>query len=77
MSQRVKNVGEEMLVNLQVKVNLNSFSNYDGFKEGQVEQAIEEFKSEIARELKNKLADHYQMQEFLYSVDFVNYEIDS
>jgi hypothetical protein len=31
-----------------------------------------EFKSEIVRGLKNKLAGHYQVQEFLYSVDFVN-----
>jgi len=76
MSQRIINVDEKMLINLQVKVKIDSFSNHDGFADGQVEQAIEEFKSEIAKELKNKLADCYQMQEFIYSVDFVNYEID-
>jgi hypothetical protein len=43
MSQRSKSVDETMLVNLQVKVNLESFSNHDGFKEGQLERAIEEF----------------------------------
>ena len=29
------------------------------------------------RHLKNKLSDEYQMEEFLNSVDFVNYEVDS
>lgn len=77
MSQRTKNVNEDLLVNLQVKVTLNSFSNHDGFKEGQIEQAKEEFKDEIMKHLTNKLADEYQMEEFLYSVDFVNYEVDS
>ena len=77
MSQRRKNVEESMIINLQLKVTLNSFSNHDGFKEGQIEKATEEFKEEIAKELTNKLADEYQMQEFLYSVDFVNYEVDS
>ena len=48
MSQRIKNVDEEMLINLQVNVSIKSFSNHNGF-----------------------------MEEFLYSVDFVNYEVDS
>ena len=77
MSQRIKNVDEEMLINLQVNVSLKSFSNHNGFKEGQVEQAKEEFKDEIMKHLINKLADEYQMEEFLYSVDFVNYKVDS
>lgn len=77
MSQRRKNIGESMIINLQLKVTLKYFSNHDGFKEGQIEKAIEEFKEEIAKELTNKLADEYQMQEFLYSVDFVDYEVDS
>jgi hypothetical protein len=41
MSQRSKSVDETMLINLQVKVNLESFSNHDGFKDGQIEKAIE------------------------------------
>ena len=77
MSQRIKNIDEEILINLQVNVSLNSFSNHNGFKEGQIEQAKEEFKDEIMRHLKNKLSDEYQMEEFLNSVDFVNYEVDS
>jgi hypothetical protein len=77
MSQRSKNVDEEMLINLQVNVSLKSFSNHNGFKEGQIEQAKEEFKDEIMKHLTNKLADEYQMEEFLYSVDFVNYDVDS
>lgn len=77
MSQRRKNVDEEMLINLQVKVTLKSFSNHNGFREGQIQRAKEEFKDEIMKHLINKLSDEYQMDEFLYSVDFVNYEIDS
>jgi hypothetical protein len=77
MSQRTENVDEEMLINLQVNVTLKSFSNHDGFSDKQVEKAKEEFKDEIMKHLTNKLADDYQMEEFLYSVDFVNYEVDS
>jgi hypothetical protein len=77
MSQRIKNVDEEMTINLQLNVTLNSFSNHNGFKEGQIQQAKQEFKDEIMKHLTNKLADEYQMEEFLYSVDFVNYEVDS
>ena len=77
MSQRIKNVDEEMIINLQLNVSLKSFSNHNGFKEGQIEQAKEEFKDEIMKHLTNKLSDKYQMEEFLYSVDFVNYEVDS
>ena len=75
MSQRTKNVDEEMLVNLRVKVTLKSFSNHNGFNDEQVEQAKEEFKDEIIRHLNSKLEGGYEMDEFLYSVDFVNYEV--
>ncbi len=47
------------------------------FIKRQIEQAKEEFKDEIMKHLTNKLVDDYQMEEFLYSVDFVNYEVDS
>ena len=77
MSQRIKNVDESMLINLQVNVTLKSFSNHNGFNDKQIEQAKEEFKDEIMKHLTNKLVDDYQMEEFLYSVDFVNYEVDS
>lgn len=77
MSQRTKNVDEEMIINLQVNVTLKSFSNHNGFNNEQIEKAKEEFKDEIMRHLTNKLANEYQMDEFLYSVDFVNYEVDS
>ena len=77
MSQRIKNVDEEMLISLQVNVSLKSFSHHNGFKEGQIEKAKEEFKDEITKHLTNKLSDEWQMEEFLYSVDFVNYEVES
>ena len=77
MSQRIKNVDEAMLINLQVNVTLKSFSNHNGFKDDQIDQAKQEFKDEIMKHLLSKLADEYQMEEFLYSVDFVNYNVDS
>ena len=35
MSQITKNVDEDMLINLQVKVTLKSFSNHNGFNDKQ------------------------------------------
>lgn len=77
MSQRSKNVNEEIIVELKFKVTINSFSNHNGFKDGQIEQAIEEFKEQIKKELEYKINGEYQQQEFLQSVDFVSYEADS
>lgn len=77
MSQRIKNVNEEIIVEMKFKVTINSFSNHNGFKEGQIEQAIEEFKEDIKKELEYKVNGIYQQQEFLQSVDFVSYEADS
>lgn len=77
MSQRSKNVNEEIVVELKFKVTIKSFSNHNGFKEGQIEQAIQEFKENIQKELEYKINGEYQQQEFLQSVDFVSYEADS
>ena len=77
MSQRSKNVNQEIIIELKFKVTINSFSNHDGFNEGQIEQAIEEFKEQIKKELESKVNGEYQQQEFLQSVDFVRYEADS
>ena len=75
MSQRSKSVDETILINLQVKVNLESFSNHDGFKDDQIEKSIEEFKEEISNELYCKLENTYYQQEFLQSVDFVQFRV--
>jgi hypothetical protein len=75
MSQRSISVDETMLINLQVKVNLESFSNHDGFKDGQIEKAIEEFKEQIVGELYYRLENTYYQQEFLQSVDFAQFEV--
>lgn len=77
MSQRTEEVDESMLINLRVNVTIKKFSTHDGFFDGQVEQAKEEFEDEIANHLTKKLVNDYQMDEFLYSVDFVDYEVDS
>ena len=77
MSQRNKSVNEEMIVELKFKVTIKSFSNHNGFKEGQIEQAIEEFKEKIQKELEYKVNGGYSQQEFLESVDLVYYEVDS
>jgi hypothetical protein len=77
MSQRSKNINEEIVVDLKFKVTINSFSNHNGFKDGQIQQAVEEFKEQIKKELEYKINGEYQQQEFLQSVDFVSYEADS
>ena len=77
MSQRSKNVNEEIIVELKFKVTINSFSNHNGFKEGQIGQAIQEFKENIQKELEFKVNGEYSQQEFLQTVDFVSYEADS
>lgn len=77
MSQRTQHVNEEIIVELKFKVTINSFSNHDGFKDGQIERAIEEFKENIQKELEYKVNNHYYQQEFLQSVDYVEYEADS
>lgn len=76
MSQRSKSVDKTFLINLQVKVSLNSFSNHDGFKEGQIEKAIEEFEDVISNELYYKIENEYSQHEFLQSVDFVDFEVE-
>lgn len=77
MSQRTQHVEEEIIVDLQFKVTIKSFSNHDGFKQGQIEIAIEEFKEEIKKELEYKINGEYYQQDFLQSVDYVHYEVDS
>jgi len=75
MSQRTISVNEEIIVNLKLKVKINSFSNHDGFKPNQIESAINEFKNEITNELYHKLEQTYY-QELLESVDYVDYDVD-
>jgi NADPH-dependent 7-cyano-7-deazaguanine reductase QueF len=77
MSQRTQSVNEEIIVELKFKVTINSFNNHNGFKEGQIEQAIEEFKENIQKELEYKVNGEYTQQEFLQTVDYVSYEADS
>ena len=77
MSQKIHHVNEEIIVELKFKVTINSFSNHNGFREGQIEQAIQEFKENIQKELEYKVNGEYSQKEFLESVDFVYYEADS
>jgi len=75
MSQRTENVNEDMIVNLQVKVSIKSFSNHNGFGAGQINRAIDEFKEKIQKHLINMITEDYQMSEMLYSTDFVDFEV--
>ena len=77
MSQRTQHVNKEIIVELKLKVTINDFSNHNGFSEKQIENAIEEFKEKIQKELEYKVDGKYYQEEFLNSVDFVNYEINS
>ena len=77
MSQRTRSIEEEITIDLIFKVTLKSFSNHDGFSEKQIENAIEEFKEKIQKQIEYKSNGEYYQEEFLNSVDFVNYEVDS
>lgn len=77
MSQKIKYIKEEIEIDLKLKITINSFSNHNGFKENQIENAIQEFKENIQKELKYNINGEYSQQGFLETVDFVNYEIKS
>lgn len=77
MSQRIYNLEKEITIDLNFKVTIKSFSNHNGFSEKQIENAIEEFKEKIQKQIEYKVNGEYYQEEFLNSVDFVNYEVDS
>lgn len=78
MSQRTATIeDQEIVVMLELKVTLKSFSNHDGYTENQVDEAIDEFRTSVRKELEKKVVNEYQMEEFLYGVDFVDYEVES
>ena len=77
MSQISKNVNQEIIVELELKITINSFSNHNGFKDGQIKQAIEEFREQIKNQLENKVNGEFQQQEFLQSVDYVSYDVSN
>lgn len=77
MSQRVVEIEEEFDVDISLKVIIKSLSNQDGLTKSQVKDSINEFKGKIQKEIESKLSNDYQLEEFLYSSDFVNYEIKS
>jgi len=76
MSQRTQNVNKEITVDLSFKVTIKSFSNHDGFKNGQIEKAVEEFKENITKELIYIIEGEHQQQDFLQTVDYVTYDVD-
>lgn len=77
MSQRTQSIEKEITIDLSFKVTLKSFSNHNGFSEKQIEKASEEFKEKIKKQLEYKVNGEYWQEEFLHSVDFVAYEVDS
>ncbi len=72
----MQQINKEIVVELKFKVKINSFSNHEGFKEGQVNKAIEEFKENIKKELEYIIEGEHGQQEFLQTVDFVTYEVE-
>ena len=64
MSQRTRNIDKEITIDLSFKVILKSFSNHDGFSEKQIENAIEEFKEKIQKELEYKVEEVQEKKGF-------------
>ena len=78
MSQRSS---DKFDINLPVTLNLVvsdlKFSNHEGFKGKQLENAIEEFKEKIQSYLIDRVEREFCSIEFLNSVDFVSFEVKS
>ena len=78
MSQRSSDTFD---INLPITLNLVisdlKFSNHDGFKDKQIELAIEEFKEKIQSYLNDRVEREFWSIEFLNSVDFVSFEVKS
>lgn len=77
MSQRTQSLEKEIKIDLSFKVTLKSFSNHNGFSENQIENAIEEFKEKIKKQIEYKVNGEYYQEDFLWLVDFVHYEVNS
>lgn len=78
MSQRSsKTFDINLPLTLKLVVTDVSFSNHDGFKGEQLDRAIEEFKEEITSFLLGKVVNEFYSEEFLDSVDIVNFEVKS
>ena len=75
MSQRSIYIEKEITIELKLKVKLISFSNHDGFSEGQIEKSINEFEEEISSHLIGKIRNEYFEDNFICSSDMVHYEI--
>lgn len=76
MSQRTEHLNEEINITLDLKVTLTRLSNHNGFSDGQVAKATEEFKEVIKQDLLKQVCDEYSMEEILFSVDFVDYDVE-
>lgn len=75
MSQQRIKINEEIVLTMPLTIKIEGFSNHNGFTQKQIENAVEEFKQNILDEIENKICKNYYSEEFLKTVDFVNYEI--
>lgn len=75
MSQKRIKINEEIVLTMPLTIKIEGFSNHNGFTKKQIENAVEEFKQNILDEIENKICKDYYSEEFLKTVDFVNYEI--
>ena len=75
MSQKRIKINEEIVLTMPLTIKIEEFSNHNGFTQKQIENAVEEFKQNILDEIENKICKDYYLEEFLQTVDFVNYEI--
>ncbi len=76
MSQRTEHLNEKINIALDLKVTLKRLSNHNGFFDGQVVKSTEEFKEVIKEDLIKKVCGEYSMEEILFSVDFVDYDVE-
>lgn len=78
MSQQHYSVKEEFEVTLVVKVKLKSISNYFHMSDFQIEDNIEDVKSNMKKHLLNKICGEFDgVEDLSYGVDYWDFEVES
>lgn len=76
MANKHYSVNQEINIELSIKLEIQSISNYHSLTEDEIKYHIEDFKKNIASHLKWKLSSKgYYQEEVTQGVDFWNYEI--
>ena len=77
MSQRKYEVEDEIEINLKVKVNFFSISNYHHLNDEELKNILEDAKYKIKSHLLNEILDEYVVEENLtHMCDYISYKVE-